>query len=48
MTVAYDLIRNYSGKRSKLIQKYQGSDEALLCQFLKVEFIKGVWLFQVP
>ena len=45
---AYDLIRNHSGKNSKLIQKYQGYDEALLCHFSKVVFIKGIEVFQVP
>ena len=44
---AYYLIRNYSGKMYKLIQKYQGSEEALLCQFGKSELIKGGEVFKV-
>ena len=48
MNFSYDLIRNYSGKMPKLIQKYQGSDKSLLCQFSGVECIKGMEVFQVP
>ena len=44
----YYYIPNYSGKMSKLIQKYQGSEEALLCEFAKVELIKGGEMFRVP
>ena len=33
---------------SKLIQKYQGSEEALLCEFAKFELIKGGEVFQLP
>ena len=33
---------------SILIQKYQGSEEALLCEFSKIELIKGGEVFQVP
>ena len=36
------------GKMSKFIQKYQGSDEDLLCQFSEVELIKRVGVLQVP
>ena len=32
---------------SKLIQNYQGTGEALLCQFLKVGVLKGMYVFQV-
>ena len=32
---------------SKLVQKYQGSDKALLCNFLKFEALKGVDVVQV-
>ena len=39
----YYHIRNYSGKMSKLIQKYQVSEEDLLCDFSKVELM----VFQV-
>ena len=45
---AYYHIRNYSGKMFKLIQKYQGSEEALLCELPKVKLIKGGEMFQVP
>ena len=32
---------------SQWIQKYQGSDEALLSKFVKVEVLKGKYVFQV-
>ena len=31
-----------------MIQKYQGSEEALLCEFAKYELIEGREVFQVP
>ena len=43
----YYHIRNYSGKMSKLIQKYQVSEEDLLCDFSKVEWFKCGEVFQV-
>ena len=33
---------------SKLIQKYEGSEEALFYEFEKFELIKGGEVFQVP
>ena len=45
---AYYHIHDYSGKISKLVQNYQGSEEALLCEFSKVELMKGVEVFQTP
>ena len=48
MTFAYFLISDYSGKMSKLIQKYQDSDEALVCNFEKVKAIKRMDVVQVP
>ena len=33
-------IHNYSGKMSKFIHEYQGSEEYLLCEFEKVKLIK--------
>ena len=48
MTVAYYCIPNYPWKISKLIQKYQGTDESLLCQFEKLEVVKGTDVVEVP
>ena len=45
---AYTHIRNYSGKMSKSIQNYQGREEALLCEFAKVELIQCGEVFQGP
>ena len=48
MKFAYDLIPNYPGKMSELIQKYQCTKKCLLSQFENFEVLKGTDVVEVP
>ena len=47
MIFSCDLISNYPGKISKLIQNHQGTDKGFLSRFENVEVLKGTDVVEV-